>query len=197
MASLNKVFLMGNLTRDPEVRYTPGGAAVCELGLAVNRRYTSNNQEHEEVCFIDVVVWGKQAESSGRYLEKGAPVLIEGRLQLDQWQDKNSGANRSKLRVVAERVQFLSRNSERRDAAPGGQQQYGGGYNSSYQQQGGYQGGNSAPQSPQGYYNPPPAAPQPPPAYNKPQGPAGGPPEMPDKAFNDNVQEGAADDIPF
>jgi len=105
MSSLNKVFLLGNLTREPELRYTPGGSAVGEFGLAVNRKFN----DKEEVCFVDIVVWGKQAETCHRYLEKGVSVLIEGRLQLDQWQDKESGAKRSRLRVVAERVQFLGR----------------------------------------------------------------------------------------
>lgn len=109
MGSLNKVFLLGNLTREPELRYTPGGSAVGEFGLAVNRKFN----DKEETCFVDIVVWGKQAETCSRYLEKGVSVLIEGRLQLDQWQDKESGARRSRLRVVAERVQFLGRGGER------------------------------------------------------------------------------------
>jgi single-strand DNA-binding protein len=107
MASLNKVLLLGNLTREPELRYTPGGSAVCEFGIATNRKYTANNQEKEEVCFVDIVVWGKQAESVNRFLSKGSPALIEGRLQFDQWDDKESGKKRSKLRVTAERVQFI------------------------------------------------------------------------------------------
>jgi single-strand DNA-binding protein len=108
MASLNKVFLIGNLTRDPDLRYTPGGAAVCELGLAVNRRFTTaGKEEREETCFVDIVVWGKQAESVGRYTRKGGPIFVEGRLQLDQWDDRETGKKRSKMRVVAERVQFL------------------------------------------------------------------------------------------
>ena len=113
MASLNKVLLMGNLTREPSLRHTPNGMAVCDLGLAINRRFTgSNNEQRDETCFVDVVVWGKQAESSGRYLEKGSAVFVEGRLQLDQWQDRETGQNRSRLRVVAERVQFMNnRNS--------------------------------------------------------------------------------------
>ncbi|UDQ99221.1 single-stranded DNA-binding protein [Lentisphaerota bacterium WC36G] len=109
MASLNKVLLMGNLTREPSLRHTPSGMAVCDLGLAINRRFTSsNNEQRDETCFVDVVVWGKQAESCGRYLEKGSAIFVEGRLQLDQWQDRESGQNRSRLRVVAERVQFMS-----------------------------------------------------------------------------------------
>lgn len=107
MASLNKVMLIGNLTRDPELRYTTSGAAVCELGLAVNRKYVMNNQEKEETTFIDIIVWNKQAESCSKYLQKGKSVFIEGRLKLDNWETKD-GEKRSKMRVVAERVQFLS-----------------------------------------------------------------------------------------
>ena len=108
MASYNKVLLMGNLTRDPEIKYTPKGMAVTELGLAVNREYTTDGGEkREEVTFVDVTVWGRQAETSAEYLKKGRPVFVEGRLQLDSWDDKQSGQKRSKLRVVAERVQFL------------------------------------------------------------------------------------------
>lgn len=107
MASFNKVLLMGNLTREPEIRYTPNGSAVCEFGMAINRTYTSNNEKKEEVCFVDINVWGKQAETCSRYLQKGSPLFVEGRLQLDQWNDKETGKSRSKLRVVAERTQFL------------------------------------------------------------------------------------------
>ena len=108
MANLNKVLLMGNLTRDPEVRYTPKGTAVTELGIAVNRIYTGENGEkREEVTFVDVTVWGRTAENVGEYLKKGRPVFIEGRLQLDSWEDKQSGQKRNKLRVVADNVQFL------------------------------------------------------------------------------------------
>ncbi len=111
MASFNKVLLMGNLTRDPELRYTPGGQAVCDLGLAINRKYSVNGQDKEEVCFVDIVVWARQAESCGKYLQKGSSVFIEGRLQYDAWEDKE-GRKRSKLRVTAERVQFLSSRSD-------------------------------------------------------------------------------------
>ena len=108
MANLNKVLLMGNLTRDPEVRYTPKGTAVTELGIAVNRIYSGENGEkREEVTFVDVTVWGRTAENVGEYLKKGRPVFIEGRLQLDSWEDKQSGQKRNKLRVVADNVQFL------------------------------------------------------------------------------------------
>jgi single-strand DNA-binding protein len=107
-ASFNKVILVGNLTRDPEIRYTPKGSAVCDLGLAVNRVYnTESGEKREEVTFIDVVLWARLAEIAGEYLKKGRPVLIEGRLQLDSWDDKQSGQKRSKLRVVGETLQLL------------------------------------------------------------------------------------------
>ena len=96
MASFNKVILLGNLTRDPEVRYTPKGTAVTDLGLAVNRTYTADNGEkREEVTFVDVTFWGRTAEMAGEYLKKGRPVFIEGRLQLDSWDDKQSGQKRT------------------------------------------------------------------------------------------------------
>jgi single-strand DNA-binding protein len=108
MASLNKVMLIGNLTRDPDVRYTPKGTAVAELGIAVNRRYTAENGEkRDETTFVDVTLWGRTAELAGEYLKKGRPVYIEGRLQLDSWDDKQTGQKRSKLRVVGEEMQFL------------------------------------------------------------------------------------------
>lgn len=108
MANLNKVLLIGNLTRDPELRYTPKGTAVGELGLAVNRRVRdANDNWTDEATFVDVTVWGNNAENAQKYLTKGRGVFIEGRLQLDTWQDKQTGQNRSKLKVVAEVLQFL------------------------------------------------------------------------------------------
>src|SRR6266571_4880238 len=108
MASFNKVILLGNLTRDPEVRYTPKGSAVCDLGIAVNRVYTTDSGEkREEVTYVDVVLWARLAEIAGEYLKKGRPVFIEGRLQLDTWDDKQSGQKRSKLRVIGETMQLL------------------------------------------------------------------------------------------
>ncbi len=108
MSSYNKVLLMGNLTRDPEVRYTPKGNAVTDLGLAVNRSYTLDSGERrEEVTFVEITVWGRQAELAGQYLHKGRPVFIEGRLQLDSWEDKNTGEKRNKLRVVCENMRFI------------------------------------------------------------------------------------------
>jgi len=109
MNSFNRVTLLGNLTRDPELKRTKSGAAVTDLGLAMNRSWTNESgQRHDERTFVDVTVWGKQAENAAQYLQKGRSVLIEGRLQLDTWQDGKTGQNRSKLRVVAESVQFLS-----------------------------------------------------------------------------------------
>ena len=118
MASLNRVFLIGNLTRDPEVRYTPKGTAVTELGLAVNRTYsTEQGERKEETTFIDVEFWGRQAEVIGEYMKKGRPIFVEGRLRLDSWEDKQSGQKRSKLRVVGEGFQFLGG----RDGGGGGE----------------------------------------------------------------------------
>ena len=108
MASFNKVLLLGNLTRDPEVRYTPKGSAVCDLAIAVNRVYTTDGGERrEEVTYVDVVLWSRLAEIAGEYLKKGRPVFIEGRLQMDSWEDKQSGQKRTKLRVVGETMQLL------------------------------------------------------------------------------------------
>lgn len=107
MASYNRVLLMGNLTRNPEIRYTPSGTAVADLGLAINENFKNKAGETvEQTCFVDVVVWGRQAETSAEYLHKGSPVFVEGRLQLDQWESQQ-GEKRSKLRVRADRVQFL------------------------------------------------------------------------------------------
>jgi len=106
MASFNRVILVGNLTRDPEVRYTPSGTAVCDIGIAVNeRRKSSTGEWVEEGVYVDVTLWGRTAEVAGEYLTKGSPVLIEGRLRLDTWEKE--GEKRSKLRVVAERMQML------------------------------------------------------------------------------------------
>lgn len=133
MASFNKVILLGNLTRDPEVRYTPKGSAVCDIGLAVNRQYsTEGGEKREEVTFVDVVLWARLAEIAGEYLKKGRPVMIEGRLQLDTWDDKQSGQKRSKLRVIGETMQLL-----------GGKRDDEGGGNGGGSSAGGYGGGRS------------------------------------------------------
>jgi len=108
MANFNKVILVGNLTRDPELRYTPKGTAIAKIGLAVNRVWTNEaGEKKEEVTFVDVDVFGRTAENVGQYMRKGRPILVEGRLRLDQWDDKQTGQKKSKLGVVAETVQFL------------------------------------------------------------------------------------------
>jgi single-strand DNA-binding protein len=113
MPSLNKVMLIGNVTRDPEIRYTPKGTAVAEVGLAINRVYTpEGGEKREETTFVDVTFWGRQAEIVSEYGKKGKPLYIEGRLQLDSWDDKQSGQKRSKLKVVGENFQFLGSRSD-------------------------------------------------------------------------------------
>ncbi len=108
MANLNKVMLIGNLTRDPELRYTPKGTAVADIGMAINRVWNNDSgQKQEETTFVDVTLWGRQAELAEKYLGKGRGVYIEGRLQLDSWDDKETGKKRSKLKVVGENLQFL------------------------------------------------------------------------------------------
>jgi len=119
MASFNKVILVGNLTRDPELRYTPKGTAIARLGVACNRKWKSETGElKEEVTFVDVDAFGKQAETIGQYLKKGRPILIESRLKLDQWEDKQSGQKKSKLGVVLESFQFLDSGGGRGEGAP-------------------------------------------------------------------------------
>jgi len=116
MANLNRVFLIGNLTRDPELRYIPSGTAVANFGLATNRIYTTQDGERkEDVCFVDIVTWSKTAENCANYLTKGSPVFIEGRLQFRSW-ETDDGQKRSKLEVVADRVQFLG--GRREEGAP-------------------------------------------------------------------------------
>ena len=113
MANLNRVLLIGNLTRDPEIRYTPKGTAVADVGLAINRVLnTEEGERREEVTYVDVVLWARLAEIADQYLKKGRPVFIEGRLQLDSWDDKQTGQKRSRLRVVAENMQLLGSRSE-------------------------------------------------------------------------------------
>jgi single-strand DNA-binding protein len=115
MANYNKVILVGNLTRDPELRYTAGGQAVATVGLAVNRKFkTKDGESREDTAFVDCTAWARQAEVLCEYTKKGDPILIEGRLHFHSWEDKETGAKRSKLDVVIENFQFLSR-------GPGGQ----------------------------------------------------------------------------
>lgn len=114
MASFNKVILIGNLTRDPELRYTPKGTAIARLGLAVNRSWrTETGEQREEVSFLDIDAFGKQAEIIGEYLRKGSPLMVEGRLKMDSWDDKTTGQKRSRLLVVLESFQFLDSKSDR------------------------------------------------------------------------------------
>jgi single-strand DNA-binding protein len=122
MASYNKVILVGNLTRDPELRYTPAGTAVANLRLAVNRKFRDKAQQlKDETCFITAVVWSKQAETCNQYLHKGSSLLVEGRLQSRTWEDAQTGKSRSVIEVLAERVQFLG--SPGRSSAPAAQEQ--------------------------------------------------------------------------
>jgi len=108
MANFNKVILAGNLTRDPELRYTPKGVAIAKLGLAINRTWkTETGETKEEVTFVDIDAFGRQAETIGQYMKKGRPILIEGRLKLDQWDDKQTGQKRSRLGVILESFQFM------------------------------------------------------------------------------------------
>jgi single-strand DNA-binding protein len=114
MADYNRVILLGRLTRDVELKYTASNLAVTEIGLAVtDRRRNANGENVEETTFVDVTLWGRQAEVASEYLNKGSPVFIEGRLKLDQWDDKQSGQKRSKLRVVGERLQLIGSRGDR------------------------------------------------------------------------------------
>ena len=147
MASFNKVILIGNLTRDPQVKYTAGGTAVTELTLAVNRQWfdKQSNTKKEDVTFVDVTLWGRTAEVAGEYLAKGRPVLIEGRLQTDSWEDRETKQKRSKLKVVGENMTMLGSRgdgggSEGRTPAAardqgGGDQSHGGGDQGGFSQE--------------------------------------------------------------
>jgi single-strand DNA-binding protein len=118
MPSLNKVLLMGNLTRDPELRVTPKGTPICQFSLAINRQFKMESGEtREEVIYVDVEAWGKQGETIAKYMVKGRPLYVEGRLRLDQWEDKNTKEKRSRMKVVLEQFQFLGDN---RAGAPAG-----------------------------------------------------------------------------
>ena len=119
MASFNKVMLMGNLTRDPELRYTSNGSAVTSFGLAVNRKFKQGDEWKEDVCFVDITVWGKQGENCAEYLNKGRPAFVEGRLQYSTWE--SDGQKKSKLEVVANTVQFLGSRGESQGGPPAGQ----------------------------------------------------------------------------
>lgn len=173
MASFNKVILIGNLTRDPDLRTTSNGTAICDLGLAVNRRWKDQaGRDQEETTFVDVTVWNRAAENCAQYLQKGAPVLVEGRLHLEQWEDRNNGGKRSKLSVVAETVQFLAGRSDG-------------------QQQGGYQQQPPPRQAQRSYRQPGPGG--------RNDGGFGGPPPISGQPYQPEDCPGYApeDDIPF
>lgn len=179
MASLNKVMLIGNLTRDPQLKYLPNQTAVCEFGLAVSRKYkAANGEQREDTAFVDCTVFGKGGEIFNQYMTKGKPVFVEGRLKYDTWEDKNGGGKRSKMSVVVEDFQFLGG----RDSGGG----EGGGDRGGYGGQQGYGGGGG------GYErSAPPPRQQPP--RSAPRQPAQEPPEAPygdEQQFNE-------DDIPF
>lgn len=159
MGNLNKVFLMGNMTRDPELRYTPSGTPVCDFGLAINRRYTSQGEQREETCFVDITFWSRRAEVISEYFGKGDQILVEGRLKLDQWETPEG--RRSKLNVVGDNFEFVGQTSgssggggggsrggrprqNQRQASQGGGQSRGG--DSSPQGGGQSRGGGSSPQ---------------------------------------------------
>ena len=120
MASFNKVILIGNLTRDPELRATASGKSICAFSLAINRRYTdSAGAAAEEVTYVDVEAWGKAAEAIAKYVAKGRPLMVEGRLKLDQWEDRTTKEKRSRLKVVCENFQFLGARPESAQGTPG------------------------------------------------------------------------------
>jgi single-strand DNA-binding protein len=126
MANLNKVMLIGNLTRDPELRYTPKGTAVADISLAINRNWTNDSgQKQEETTFVGVTLWGRQAELAQQYLTKGRPVYIEGRLSQESWDDKETGKKTTKTKVIAEAMQFLGGGQDRSQQGQAAPQQSG------------------------------------------------------------------------
>ncbi len=180
MASYNKVLLMGNLTRDPQMKYLPSQTAVCEFGIASNRKYrTQGGEDREEVCFVDCTAFGRTGEVINQYCTKGKPIFIEGRLKFDSWEDRQGGGKRSKLSVVVDNFQFIGG----RDDAGGGGGGGGGGYS-----RGGSRGGDDGPPGDDyGNDRPAPQRSAPPPRQQK--QPAAEP-------FDDGEQFGE-DDIPF
>lgn len=176
MPNLNRVMLMGNLTRDPELRYTPNNTAVANLGLAINRRWRDQQgQQQEETTFVDCEAWGRTAETLNQYLKKGRPVYLEGRLRLDQWQDKD-GNNRSKLKVVVDTFQFIDSRQGGGSGGghDGGDDSYsGGGPSSGGGHSGGGGGGRPMSRGPaprQGGGSAPPRPTTPPPDTHEPMG---------------------------
>lgn len=121
MANLNKVMLIGNLTRDPELRVTPKGTAICTFSLAVNRKFRDESgADREEVTYVDIEAWGKAGENISKYCTKGRPLFVEGRLRLDQWEDKNTKEKRSRMKIVCENFQFLGSGRADGAGAPAG-----------------------------------------------------------------------------
>jgi single-strand DNA-binding protein len=163
MASVNKVMLLGRLTADPELRYTPKGTAVCDLRMAMNRTYTDpgSGEKKEEATFVDVTAWGRTAEISAQYLKKGRQVFIEGRLKFDQWEQE--GQKRSKLSVTADQVTFVDGGAG--GAGGGGEGAEGGG---GAKRSGGYQRGSAPARGPQRPNNPPPQQEEGPPSDDQP-----------------------------
>ncbi len=200
MASFNKVLLMGNLTRKPELRYTPSGMAVCEFTIAVNRRFTQGGEAKEDTCFVDITVWDRQADNCNKYLDKGSSVFIEGRLQLDRWVDKADQKQRSRLRVVAENVQFVGARREGGDYGDGG-----GAPNYSRRQPDPQYSPDAMPQQygrPRQQYSQAPQGGIPPqmprePSYDGPQQSYGRPVPPPEMNDGANDVQGMEDDIPF
>jgi single-strand DNA-binding protein len=175
MASFNKVLLMGNLTRDPQLKYLPSQMAVAEFGVACNRKFrTAAGEDREEVTFVDITAFGKTGELINQYFTKGKPIFIEGRLKYDQWEDKNGGGKRSKMTVVAENFQFI-----------GGRDSGGG-------------GGHDAPSGGDEYEQRParPAPNRPQPARPAPARPAQAQQPVPEQPFGEE-QQFKDDDIPF
>lgn len=122
MSNFNKVILLGNVTRDFETRHTQGGMMIAKFGMAVNRTWSQNGERKESTCFVDLTVFGKTAELMAQHLRKGSPVFVEGRLELQQWEDKQTGAARSKLEVIVENFQFVGGKEDREDSAPAARQ---------------------------------------------------------------------------
>ncbi len=188
MGDFNKVMILGRLTRDPEVRFTPNGTPVCDIGLAVGRRVgggESGMERREETTYIDVTLWNRQAELAGQYLAKGRELFVEGRLTLDSWDDKTTGQKRTKLKVVCENMQFIGGGGGGGGQRPAPQQQQ--------QQQGGYgnNAGYAAPAAPQQ-----PAYQQEPPAYQQQPAPQQAPMAQP-APMEPQFEPEEDDDIPF
>ncbi|NLZ63976.1 MAG: single-stranded DNA-binding protein [Lentisphaerae bacterium] len=198
MASLNKVFLLGNLTRDPELRQLPSGTAICTFALAINRSFTTTSGEpREEVCYVEMTAMGRQGETIAQYMRKGSPLFVEGRLHFEQWEDRETNKRRSRLSVRVERAQFIGAPATPQQTGgypqqPGGYPQQTGGYP---QQPGGY------PQQPAagipGGYGVPPAVPKAPPAMPAFRPMPSSAPPAPADSQDDFATDEPLDDIPF